>query len=252
MENSLIPLQSEVNRLSPLHQEIIKAQEKTKLKVYLPEQRHILAGKIYMIAKTKLGLNAYDKEQESLTIAALSDDLANLGTFTEDEVLIALKMGLNGEFLAKDQTQVFFNSSQFMIWMKSYLRHRQDAIGEANRHLKKSTQVEYQKPSDEELKLQAIKSANDYADSIAKAMAEKKEYKFPYGGLYILCKYLVKFELFKPVKEKMIAMKEQNAYKYPKFTEEDWERMVYADLYIEFVTNMAEMGVRFNKNGELV
>lgn len=250
MENSLTLLQSEENKLSPLHIEILKAQEKSKLKVYLPEQRLSLAGKIYLIAKTKLGLNAYDKAQESLTISALSDDLANLGTFTEDEVLIALKMGLNGEFLGKDQTQVFFSSSQFMVWMKSYLRHRQDAIGEANRHIKKTS--EYKMPTDEELKAQAIKSANDYADSIAKAMAEKKEYKFPYGGLFILCKYLVKFELFKPAKDKMIAMKEQNMYKYPKFTEQDWERMVYADLYIEFVTNMAEMGVRFNENGELV
>jgi len=251
MEHSLTLSQS--NNLSPLSKEIIAAQEKTQIRFYQPSQRTILASKIYFTAKAKLGLNDTDKAQETMVITLLSEDLAQLGTFTEPEVLIALRMGLNGDFLGKNDTQVFFNSSNFMIWMKSYLRFRQEAYAELNRNaFKFNVEPKKPEPSELELKKQAITCANDYADSVKKGIDSGREYVFPYGGLNVLCKYLVQFGLYKPDRDKMYQMLERNRYKFPHFEEDDLKRMVYSDLYIEFVRNMAEMEVRFNDNFELV
>ena len=165
----------------------------------------------------------------------------------EDQLKIIFSRAVKGEFT---DGQVFYSIANFHQWVKQFyaeLQKVEKKLIEANVKAEEKPM-----PSDEQLKAEACKVANDYADTIAKYKAEGKEYRFPYGGLHHLCKYLIKFGLFNPSRQTMLDMYEANKASFSHLEGEDWKRMVYSDLYVKFVADMADMEVRFNDKFELV
>ena len=176
--------------ITNLQNKIIQAQASTKLVYMLPSEKTDLATQIWAIAKMKLSLRSENQNEDMAQIVILTDDLELFGNLTKDEIMIGLKMGLNGEFLNKDQ-QVFFNSSNFVQWIRKYIERKQVELAE----LAKLPKMETIKPvpSDQELKMMAINNANDHADLMVKM---GKDFKWIAGGLYQLYDYLVKFGLY--------------------------------------------------------
>lgn len=229
--------------ITNLQNKIIQAQASTKLVYMLPSEKTDLATQIWAIAKMKLSLRSENQNEDMAQIVILTDDLELFGNLTKDEIMIGLKMGLNGEFLNKDQ-QVFFNSSNFVQWIRKYIERKQLELAE----LAKLPKMETIKPvpSDQELKIMAINNANDHADLMVKM---GKEFKWIAGGLYQLYDYLVKFGLYECPESDKNRIKSKNYVS--SLSEIELDATYKSAYYKEFIQSMVNMDVRFDQNGQL-
>jgi len=244
MKTELIKIHSpSAINISNLQNKIMQAQASTKLMLMLPSEKTDLATQIWAIAKMKLSLRSDNQNEDMAQIVILTDDLELFGNLTKDEIMIGLKMGLNGEFLQKDQ-QVFFNSSNFVQWIRKYIERKQVELAE----LAKLPKMETIKPapSDQELKMMAINNANDHADLMVKM---GKDFKWIAGGLYQLYDYLVEFELYQCPEADKNRIKAK-IYK-PNLNEIELEATYKTEYYKEFIQSMVNMDVRFDENGQL-
>ena len=229
--------------ITNLQNKIIQAQASTKLVYMLPSEKTDLATQIWAIAKMKLSLRSENQNEDMAQIVILTDDLELFGNLTKDEIMIGLKMGLNGEFLNKDQ-QVFFNSSNFVQWIRKYIERKQVELAE----LAKLPKMETIKPvpSDQELKMMAINNANDHADLMVKM---GKDFKWIAGGLYQLYDYLVKFGLYECPESDKNRIKSKNYVS--SLSEIELDATYKNAYYKEFIQSMVNMDVRFDQNGQL-
>lgn len=210
------------------------------------KERIKLISEEYFKCINKLGQKNKEEIDSVTEINFLSEEIASYKWLKDSHLKLIFNRAAKGEF---SEGNVFFTIANFNQWVKKFYAELQ----KVEKKLIETKVKEESKPmpSDEELKRQACQSANDYADSIAKAKEEGKEYKFPYGGLHHLCRFLIKFELFHPSRQTMLDMYEANKVQFSHLQGEDWKRMVYSDLYIKFVSDMADFGVRFNDKFEL-
>jgi hypothetical protein len=244
MKTELIKIHSpSAINISNLQNKIVQAQASTKLMLMLPSERTEIASQIWAIAKMKLSLRSENQNEDMAQIMILTDDLELFGNLTKDEIMIGLKMGLNGEFLNKDQ-QVFFNSSNFVQWIRKYIERKQVELAE----LAKLPKMETFKPvpSDQELKIMAINNANDHADLMVKM---GKDFKWIAGGLYQLYDYLVKFGLYECPESDKNRIKSKNYVS--SLSDIELDATYKSAYYKEFIQSMVNMDVRFNQNGEL-
>ena len=244
MKTELIKIHSpSAINISNLQNKIVQAQASTKLMLMLPSQKTEIASQIWAIAKMKLSLRSENQNEDMAQIMILTDDLELFGNLTKDEIMIGLKMGLNGEFLNKDQ-QVFFNSSNFVQWIRKYIERKQVELAE----LAKLPKMETIKPvpSDQELKIMAINNANDHADLMVKM---GKEFKWIAGGLYQLYDYLVKFGLYECPESDKNRIKSKNYVS--SLSEIELDATYKSAYYKEFIQSMVNMDVRFDQNGQL-
>ena len=244
MKTELIKIHSpSAINISNLQNKIVQAQASTKLMLMLPSERTEIASQIWAIAKMKLSLRSENQNEDMAQIMILTDDLELFGNLTKDEIMIGLKMGLNGEFLNKDQ-QVFFNSSNFVQWIRKYIERKQLELAE----LAKLPKMETIKPvpSDQELKMMAINNANDHADLMVKM---GKDFKWIAGGLYQLYDYLVKFGLYECPESDKNRIKSKNYV--PSLSEIELDATYKSAYYKEFIQSMVNMDVRFDQNGQL-
>lgn len=244
MKTEIIKIHSPLGiNITNLQNQIVQAQASTKLMLMLPSQKTEIASQIWAIAKMKLSLRSENQNEDMAQIMILTDDLELFGNLTKDEIMIGLKMGLNGEFLNKDQ-QVFFNSSNFVQWIRKYIERKQVELAE----LAKLPKMETIKPvpSDQELKIMAINNANDHADLMVKM---GKEFKWIAGGLYQLYDYLVKFGLYECPESDKNRIKSKNYVS--SLSEIELDATYKSAYYKEFIQSMVNMDVRFDQNGQL-
>lgn len=229
--------------ITNLQNKIIQAQASTKLMLMLPSQKTDLATQIWAIAKMKLSLRSENQNEDMAQIVILTDDLELFGNLTKDEIMIGLKMGLNGEFLNKDQ-QVFFNSSNFVQWIRKYIERKQIELAELAKLPKMETPKD--PPSKDELKMMAINNANGHADLMVKM---GKEFKWFAWGYYQLYDHLVEFGLYECPESDKNRIKAK-IYK-PNLNEIELEALHKSAYYQEFIQSMVNMDVRFDQNGQL-
>jgi hypothetical protein len=190
MEKSLtIHSTSAIGKFTKADLEIIEASKMPLIKTINDEHLITLATKVLSLAKFKLGLNGISASDEQANVLMLLQDIKEFPAYTEQDVLIATKRGLNGDYLKESESSVFFNSSNFVRWLKFYSMDKRQVIG-----MIQNTYVEQPPlpvPSDDELRKQAVDVLNDYIDTIK----NNPQYKFAYGGLHHLYDIARKFEI---------------------------------------------------------
>jgi hypothetical protein len=233
-------------KLSKTESEIYQASQGSALKNYSAKQKTEVAIKVWSYVKMKLGLRSENSMEEQAQILSLSDDLAQFDTMTEDEVFIALRKGIRGEYQTEG-TQVFFNSSNFLRWLITYQKtERMDVMRKlANAGNKESEPSPV--PSDAVLKAQAIQTLNFYADSIQKAQDQDKTFSWIAGGLHVLYDIAYSFSIIKLSKdEKLEIFNKHMAF----FKDVDKAKQASkADGYKKFVHNLVDFGCRIDDNG---
>lgn len=234
-------------KLSKTESEIYQASQGSALKNYSAKQKTEVAIKVWSYVKMKLGLRSENSMEEQAQILSLSDDLSQFNTMTEDEVFIALRKGIRGEYQAEG-TQVFFNSSNFLRWLITYQKtERMDVMRKlANAGNKESEPSPV--PSDSVLKAQAIQTLNFYADSIQKAQDQEKPFSWIAGGLHVLYDIADSFSLIKLSRdEKLEIFNKHMAF----FKDVDKAKQASkADGYKKFVHNLVDFGCRIDNNGQ--
>jgi hypothetical protein len=203
MEHSLI-LSAESNYLTKREGLIYQAYLKPVIKLLSESQRVQIAMKVVALAKAKLGLNDRSRGEEEMDVKLILTDLEAFGNYSEDDIMIAVNNGLNGEYLNQSETSVFFNSSIFVQWIKKYYYEKNEVLSKVAKEKQKEEKTPV--PNDQELKKQAINTANEYANQIRFCEKNDKKFTFIAGGLSILFDYLEQFKIPTISKEERIEL----------------------------------------------
>lgn len=234
-----------LNTLTKAESEIIAATKGVKLAEYIPQDKAKLAMEVYFLAKAKLGLNSPSQAEEQATIAILIDDLNNFPLLTKEEIIKALKRGLNGDYLTGDF--VHFNSSNFVRWVRKYQEEKQIAVAKDLKLKQEAEQVSVE-PSEEEQRKAAIEVANMYAEMYANNQVGSG-ISIGRAGFDKLWDLAEKFGLMSVSVEQKWEV--YNRLK-PKFSDVDQLKSKCKEvLYDDFIRGMVDFGVKFDENGIL-
>jgi hypothetical protein len=238
--------------------EIIIYDASTKQKImYLTEaEKARIANTIISMAKVRLSLKDRAKHEDSVESQMIFSDLNKFDFLTEAEVLLALENGLDGSYLKEHESNVFWNPSNFVLWIKRYLLEKNDVMRKVT-NAKPADYIRHT-PKDEEIKQQGILCANDYADLYARTKDADRTFKYPAGlnFLYDLGKKYGWLHLDEEVKEEIkMAM-------VPKFLHLiknapdllDNQEFIWAykaEFYKKFINDLVTFEVRIDKDGKI-
>jgi hypothetical protein len=160
--------------------------------------------------------------------------------------MIAVNNGLNGEYLNQSETNVFFNSSIFVQWIKKYYYEKNEVLSKVAKEKQKEEKTPV--PNDQELKKQAIDTANEYANQIRFCEKNDKKFTFIAGGLSILFDYLEQFKIPTISKEERIEL--WNKYSTIQDIE---ERKMHCKTqgYIKFINSLVTFDCHISNDGTI-
>jgi hypothetical protein len=245
MEHSLI-LSAESNYLTKREDSIYKAYLMPVIKSLSESQRVQIAMKVVALAKAKLGLKDRNRGEEEMDVKLILNDLDSFGNYSEDDIMIAVNNGLNGEYLNQNETSVFFNSSIFVQWIKKYYYEKNEVLSKVAKEKQKEEKTPI--PTDQELMKQAIYTANEYANQIRFCEKNDKKFTFIAGGLSILFDYLEQFKIPTISKEERIEL--WNKYAGIQDIE---ERKMHCKTqgYIKFINSLVTFDCYIDNDGTI-
>lgn len=234
MEHSLI-LSVESNYLTKREDLIYKAYLKPAIKLLSQSQRVQIASQVVALAKAKLSLRDRNKGEDEMDIKLILNDLEAFGNYSEDDIMIAVNNGLNGEYLNKSESTVFFNSSVFVQWIKKYYYEKNEVLSKVAKENQKEEKTPV--PNDQELMKQAIDIANDKANQIKKGILNNNQFDLGKSGFHHLWGYLIKYKITSLTKEEYEVI--WNKYSHINDVEErkmECRKQCYSDFITSLVT----------------
>jgi len=235
---------------------IYDASLKQKI-MYLSEaEKARIANKIISMAKVRLSLKDRAKHEDAVESQMIFSDLNKFDNLTEAEVLLALENGLDGNYLKEHESNVFWNPSNFVLWIKRYLLEKNDVMRKVT-NAKPADYIRHT-PKDEEIKQQGILCANDYADLYARTKDADRTFKYP-AGLNFLYDLGVQYgwlhldkEIIDQIKMS-VAPKFLHLVKNPgdvfEHTEFIWAYK--AECYKRFIKDLVTFEVRIDQYGKI-
>lgn len=127
---------------------------------------------------------------------------SNFGNQTVFEIKIAFEMATSGKFNIDVKCYENFSCEYFGRIMNAYIEFSKEEI----KNLPKMIEEPKPIPSDQELKKQAIDTANNYANQIRLCEKNDKKFNFIPGGLFVLFDYLEEFKIPVISKEKRLEL----------------------------------------------
>jgi len=267
MELTLIP--SQENRIEKYSEPILADskltknetviyQASTKQKImYLSEKEKLrIANTILSMVKVRLGLKERAKHEDSVETQMIFSDLNKFDHLTEAEVLLALENGLDGNYLKEHESNVFWNPSNFVLWIKRYLLEKNDVMRKVT-NAKPADYIRHT-PKNEEIKQQGILCANDYADLYAQTKDADRTFKYP-AGLNFLYDLGVQYGWLHLDEEIIDQIKMALAPKFlhlVKNTADVFENTKFiwaykAECYKRFIKDLVTFEVRIDTNGKI-
>jgi hypothetical protein len=238
--------------------EIIIYDASTKQKImYLSEsEKARIANTIISMAKVRLSLKDRAKHEDSVESQMIFSDLNKFDFLTEAEILLALENGLDGSYLKEHESNVFWNPSNFVLWIKRYLLEKNDVMRKVT-NAKPADYIRHT-PKDEEIKQQGILCANDYADLYARTKDADRTFKYPAGlnFLYDLGEQYGWLHLDEEVKDQIkmgIAPKFIHLVKNaPDLLDNQEFIWAYkAEFYKRFIKDLVTFEVRIDQKGKI-
>ncbi|MCE7039276.1 hypothetical protein [Dyadobacter sp. CY312] len=157
-----------------------------------------LIDNILLKAQVKLSLKPKTKEENTLLMACINEDLGTkFGPLTRLEVYAALDAGLDGRFLKEGESHVFFNPSNLVQWIKAWIVEVKQPVMSRVSSLKVVSE-EIPAPSEREQMINAFR----FFIQAVKSSRESVSIYQDYGG--IVFSLLTKLELIDPVSKEDI------------------------------------------------
>jgi hypothetical protein len=247
MELSLIHTSSAISGLSRHEKDVVEAQTSLKISSLTEQDLMNLAMRSISLAKIKLGSKPLPDDEHKALVLVLMEDVASFGHLSIDEINLALKRGLNGEFNSAGNDVIFFSPSNFCGWVRKFIEQKNEVM----RKVANAKVVEPAKPipSDADLKMAAINSANMYAQEMMRCQERSIKMNWIAGGLHILYDYIVQFGIYEAnVEDK----KRIYTTLLPKYQDKDELIMACkSQCYREFIENLADFKAYLTATGEI-
>ena len=247
MELSLIHTSSAISGLSRYEKDVVEAQTSLKISSLTNQDLMNLAMRSISLAKIKLGSKPLPDDEHKALVLVLMEDIASFGHLSIDEINLALKRGLNGEFNSAGNDVIFFSPSNFCGWVRKYIEQKNEVM----RKVANAKVVEPAKPvpSDADLKMAAINSANMYAQEMMRCQERSIKMNWIAGGLHILYDYIVQFGIYEASGE---DKKRIYSSLLPKYQDKDELIMACkSQCYREFIENLADFKAYLTATGEI-
>lgn len=169
---------------------------------------------------------------------------SNFGNQTPEEIKIAFEMAVAGKLNIDAKCYENFSCEYFGRIMNAYLDYARQEI----KNLPKAIEPLKEKPSDQELKKQAIDTANEYANQMRFCEKNDKKFTFIAGGLSILFDYLEQFKILTLSIEERLELWE----KYSGI-EDIEERKLYCKTqgYIKFINSLVNFDCFIDQDGTI-
>jgi hypothetical protein len=246
MELSLIPTNSDLSSLSRYEKDIVAAQTTLKVSSLADADLMNLAMRSISLAKIKLGSKPLPDAEHKALVLVLMEDIKSFGQLSIDEINLALKRGLNGDYNSAGNDVIFFSPSNFVQWIKKYQEQKREVM-----RIVKQKEVEPVAPipSDADLKMAAINSANMYAQEMMRCQERSIKMNWIAGGLHVLYDYIVQFSIYEASTE---DKKRIYATLLPKYQDKDELIMACkSQCYREFIENLADFKAYLTESGEI-
>ena len=247
MELSLIHTSSALSGLSRHEKDVVEAQTSLKISSLAEQDLMNLAMRSISLAKIKLGSKPLPDDEHKALVLVLMEDIASFGHLSIDEINLALKRGLNGEFNSAGNDVIFFSPSNFCGWVRKFIEQKNEVMRKVANA--KVVEPEKPKPSDADLKMAAINSANMYAQEMMRCQEKSIKMNWIAGGLHVLYDYIVQFSIYEASVE---DKKRIYTTLLPKFQDKDELIMACkAQCYREFIENLADFKAYLTETGEI-
>jgi hypothetical protein len=173
----------------------------------------------------------------------------NFGNQTPEEIKIAFDYAVAGKLEVDAKCYESFSCEYFGRIMKAYIEFARLET----KNVAKVIELPKPAPSAEEIKAMVIKSANMYIAEMIRCKEAKIEMNWIAGGLSYLYDYLVDFKIWdcpETVREEIRFRINPNWKQNPR--EKMFVASCKAEAYKRFISDLVEMGMSLNENGEIV
>jgi hypothetical protein len=246
MELSLIPTNSDLSSLSRYEKDIVAAQTTLKVSSLADADLMNLAMRSISLAKIKLGSKPLPDAEHKALVLVLMEDIKSFGQLSIDEINLALKRGLNGDYNSAGNDVIFFSPSNFVQWVKKFMEQKKEVMKIVRqKEVNPPTPI----PSDADLKMAAINSANMYAQEMMRCQEKSIKMNWIAGGLHVLYDYIVKFGIYEASLEDKQRIYSTLLLKY-----QDKDQLIMAcksQCYREFIENLADFKAYLTETGEI-
>jgi hypothetical protein len=247
MELSLIHTSSAISGLSRHEKDVVEAQTSLKISSLTEQDLMNLAMRSISLAKIKLGSKPLPDDEHKVLVLVLMEDIASFGHLSIDEINLALKRGLNGEFNSAGNDVIFFSPSNFCGWVRKFIEQKNEVMRKVANA--KVVEPAKPKPSDADLKMAAINSANMYAQEMMRCQERSIKMNWIAGGLHVLYDYIVQFGIYEASGE---DKKRIYSSLLPKYQDKDELIMACkSQCYREFIENLADFKAYLTATGEI-
>jgi hypothetical protein len=192
-----------------------------------------------------VGLRGNNMPTEEEKFVLLNFIRSNFGNQTPEEIKLAFELAISGKFAIDAKCYENFSCEYFGRIMKAYIDYaRQETIT-----VPKVEEVIKEIPSDSDLKMAAINSANMYSQEIIRCQEKSIKMNWIAGGLHVLYDYLVKFGIYEASLEDKQRIYASNINKFA-----DKDELVMAckaQCYREFIENLADFNAHLTEQGKI-
>lgn len=196
-------------------------------------------------AMVLVGLRGNNMPTEEEKFVLLNFIRSNFGNQTPEEIKLAFELAVSGKLEIDAKCYENFSCEYFGRIMKAYIEYaRQETIT-----VVKEIETHKEIPSDADLKMAAINSANMYSQEMIRCHERNIKMNWIAGGLHVLYDYLVKFEIYEANAEDKMRIYHTLRNKF-----DDKEQLIIAckaQCYKEFIENLADFKAYLTEEGKI-
>jgi hypothetical protein len=225
---------------------IYDASLKQKIMYLSDSEKMRISNTIITMVKVRLSLKDRAKHEDSVETQMIFSDLNKFDFLTEAEILLALENGLDGNYLKEHESNVFWNPSNFVLWIKRYLLEKNDVMRKVT-NAKPAEEIK-QVPNDEVLKKMAIDNANFHRQMVFDYDNGKSQFNWKsLGGLSSLYSDLKKFGIFKINEDEQKRIMD----KFKHLKGDDFAMMCRSEGYKFFIQMLVDFDSYIDNDGKI-
>ena len=192
-----------------------------------------------------VGLRGNNMPTEEEKFVLLNFIRSNFGNQTPEEIKLAFELAVSGKFNIDAKCYENFSCEYFGRIMKAYI----DYARQETKTVVKQIEAPKEIPSDADLKMAAINSANMYSQEMIRCHERNIKMNWIAGGLHVLYDYLVKFGIYEANAEDKMRIYHTLRNKF-----DDKEQLIIAckaQCYKEFIENLADFKAYLTEEGKI-
>ncbi len=196
-------------------------------------------------AMVLVGLRGNNMPTEEEKYVLLNFIRSNFGNQTPEEIKLAFDWAVSGKLNIDAKCYENFSCEYFGRIMNAYIDYARQETITVVKEIEASKEI----PSDADLKMAAINSANMYSQEMMRCQERNIKMNWIAGGLHVLYDYIVKFGIYEASSEDKMRI---YTTLIPKYQDKDELVMACkAQCYREFIENLADFKAYLDENGQI-